>query len=148
MATPPKPDPVATAQGLTGALEVMAAELGKLSAYTHRTRRMTWGLAISLALDLILTVAIAGLAYQAHDASDAAAVARNATVISCQQTNVARGQSLQLWDFLLNLSAASQPANETPAQKAAGEKLLATLRAKVSATFAPRDCQKLLNAKQ
>jgi hypothetical protein len=46
-----------------------------------------------------------------------------------------------LWDFVLTL--VTPRPGETPAQVARGDAVLASLRAHVVLTFAPRNCQRL-----
>lgn len=146
MSTPQDSDALATARSLTGALTGMTDQLKALTAYGKRNRHMIWALAISITLDILLTAVVAITAIQAHDASASSAQTRNATIVSCRQTNVARAENLQLWDYLLSLSSVPR-AGGTAAQKAAGEKLLALLHARVAQTFAPRDCDALLKGK-
>ena len=141
--TEPKPDPIATAQGLTRALQERTEET-RLRRYGRLNRMF-------ILVDIALTVLLAGVgALSAHAVSQSSAAStlaqqnHTAQIVTCQAGNQAREQNEQLWTFLINLSVA-QPARpgETAAEKAAGERLIRLLRGKVSATFAPRDCQKL-----
>ena len=140
MATP-QPDPVATAQGLTKALGVMAAEVKELRTYGRRNRKFIW-------FDIILTVVLTAVSvvavYAVQSASTANSTAdqnRVSAIAACVQTNIARAQNEQLWDYLIGISA-PRPG-ESAAQKARAEKALAEIRAKVATTFAPRDCKAL-----
>lgn len=136
----PNRETLDTAQGLTAAMGAVSEDIQRLTAYGRRNRRLIWGLVISIILDLALTVSVAIVAVQAHDANGAANQNRVSAIAACQSTNVARAQNQQLWDYLL---AISQPRpGESAAQRARGEKALAEIRAKVATTFAPRDCQR------
>ena len=130
---------LATARGLTGALEGMTAELGRLAAYGHRNRRMIWGLIVSIALDLILTAFVAVTAIQAHDANTSAQAAKAVASVAqqnnralCLSSNVARAQQIDLWDYLLGLSARPETAQQ--------RKVITEFKAHLSLIFAPRDC--------
>src|ERR1017187_3098285 len=62
-------------QGTAGELAAMRRELAAMNTYGKHNRRLIAGLAISFALDLLLTVIVAVFAIQAHDASSQAHVA-------------------------------------------------------------------------
>jgi hypothetical protein len=143
---------LATARGQTEAMQRLAAEVKGL----RRSGRRTWKFVL---VDIALTVLLAAIGFlavhagqsassageSARDAQAATSALRAAAVVSCQQTNTAREQNEQLWAYILTLFG-PRP-DETAAQKAQGEKVLATLRAKVGTTFAPRDCAALLKGK-
>jgi len=127
------------ARDLTGALEGMTAQLAALDAYGHRSRRMIWGLIVSITLDLILTAGIAVTAIQAHNADTSASAARAVAAVAqqdnralCEASNVSRAQQLGLWDYLFSL--AGKPATARTA------KLDAEFLHHVAVVFAPRDC--------
>jgi hypothetical protein len=133
---------LSAAKNLTAALGTMSAEVRRLSAYGHRNRRMIWGLIISIALDVTLTVVVAVFAVQAHDANTSAAAARAVAAVAqqdsqalCEAGNVARAQQVDLWDYVLSLSR--KPT--TPEQ----EKVVAQFEQHLHAVFAPRNCAAL-----
>jgi hypothetical protein len=130
---------LATAKGLTGALEGMTAELGRLAAYGHRNRRMIWGLVVSIVLDLILTGFVAVAAIQAHDANTAAGAAKASEMALCTAGNAARAQQVTLWTHLLSLP----PAAGSPARTKAQQEEIAAFGAYVKSIFKPRDCARL-----
>jgi hypothetical protein len=143
-------DPIRAAQDLTTALQGLAQRLEDVKGdseardeqqvkYGHRSRLLIF-------IDIALTVVLGLVGWQAHDASNSAAQNRQSTLISCQQTNVARAENQQLWNYVLTLF--SPRPGETAAEKAAGEKVLAALRAHVDTTFAARDCRKLLDGQR
>ena len=129
-------DALATAKGLTGALEAMTGELGRLRKYGVRNRRMIWGLIVSIALDLILTAFVAVTAIQAHDANTAANSAKVAEATLCRAGNVARAQQVTLWTHLLSTPPVPGSPKRTPAQQAE----IDAFGKYVRTVFAPRDC--------
>jgi hypothetical protein len=153
--SPTHPDPAetnATAQGLTAALNGLAERLdtvrddseardADLKKYGRVNRHRIWLSYALVALDVILTVVVALLAVQARNASATANETRAASVAACQSTNVARAENEQLWDYVLTLFA-PRPG-ETAAEAARGEQALASLRAHVTQTFEPRNCEQL-----
>jgi hypothetical protein len=106
----------------------LAAKEQELARRDRVNRRLIWGLIVSLALDLIITVALAALAIEVrHNA------ASNANL--CLSGNAARVQQVQLWDYLLKLGR--QP--KTAAQR----KDVAAFKAHLGTLFAPRDCSRI-----
>jgi hypothetical protein len=130
---------LAAAKGLTGALTDMTAELQRLAAYGHRNRRMIWGLIISIILDLVLTVTIAIVAVQAHDANTAAAAAKQSELALCTAGNAARAQQVTLWTHLLTLPRAPGSPPRTKAQ----QQEISAFGVYVKSIFHPRDCAHL-----
>ena len=133
----------ATAQGLTAALNDMAAEVKRLRTYGRRNRTY-------IVFDVLLTVALGVSSFvavhasqSAHDAQTAAAAARAAVQVAeqdnrnlCLSSNVARAQSIELWDYLLALPA----AKGTPPPSAQQKKRVAEFRAFLDKVYAARDC--------
>jgi hypothetical protein len=155
MTSPQPPDPAAAvdaAQTLAAALETMAGQLktvndnseerdAGLEKYGRANRHRIWLSYSLVAVDVLLTVVVGLFAVQAHNASTTATQTRVSSIAACQSTNVARAENEQLWDFVLALIAPK--ADETGAEKAAGEKVLADLRAHVVHAFMPRNCTQL-----
>jgi hypothetical protein len=147
--TEPKPDPIATARGLTDALKATAAEVERLRKYGRTNRKFV---VVDVALTVLL--AVVGL-LSAHAVSQSSAASVLATqnhtaqIAICQSGNQARAQNEQLWNFIIALSTSSPPRpGETAAQKAAGERIIGLLKAKVTMTFKSRNCQQLTNGKK
>lgn len=146
------PDPIQTAKALTDALEGMTKQLAAVKATVARGKRIIIGLAVSLVLDVALTVVVTLTAAQAHDtaaqAHDASARA-NATVTqlhaiqvsSCNAGNGTRAAEIQLWTHLAAVS--TPPAGSTPAQAAKDRQAIAALLTYVRQVFKPRDCAKI-----
>lgn len=138
---------VTTARDLTGALNRLAGRLeevkagsedrdeqlakrdAQLNTYGRRSRHLIWITIVSLALDILLTVALTVVAIQAHDTSGAVAQSNRNL---CLSGNAARAQQVSLWDYILSLS---QPS-ATPADR----QRVVAFRAHLQQLFAPRDC--------
>jgi hypothetical protein len=133
MSTPD--DTLAAAARLEGSMRDLAAQLAALRHYGHRNRRMIWGLVVSIVLDVVLSVVVAVVAVQANNASSQAQQNRNAAITSCEAGNQARGVSVQLWTYVLDLSQKS-PANAAPDK----QKQIQDFRTYMTAAYAPRDC--------
>ena len=145
----PVPDREAleTAQALTEALTGTREQVAALTAAVKRSRRHIFALAVSLLLDVALTVVVAIFAVQAHSAStsashaDATVAELHATqVAGCQAGNAERAEQTALWTHLAAIS--KPPPHLTRRQLAANKREIAALLAYVKHTFAPRDCQK------
>lgn len=111
-------------------------QLVTLTRRSSRDRKMIYTLAASLALDLLLTVAIFLVAVRADNASNRADQVHAQQVATCQNSNEARRVQVQLWDYILSLPA---PRPRTDEQ----ERQLLQFRAYVHRVFAPRDCSRI-----
>jgi hypothetical protein len=116
--------------------EDMSEQVVALSNVIKRDRRRLIVLAVSVVLDIVLSIAVAFFAFTATSAKSTAEQNRHDARVTCQATNEARVQQIQLWDFVLNLSASGM---QTPAEKARAQQF----RAYVARVFAPRDCGQL-----
>ena len=90
-------------------------------------------LALSVALDLLLTVGLIG-AYQKVETNTQAIKAR------CEQTNASRANNKELWTYLLSVP----PDPSRPPRTAGEQAALDAFAKKVDSTFAPTDCTKVL----
>jgi hypothetical protein len=140
--TSPDDATLEAADRLERSMSALTAEMQSLGAYGKRNRHLIVGLAISLVLDLALSVVVWMVAAQAREASDRAAEAssaaslnRQAQVVTCESGNEARAAQVRLWSTVLDLSAQVSP--QTPERARAADEF----RAYVVRTFAPRDCQ-------
>lgn len=140
----PTPDREAlnTARDLTRALAGVREELQRLNDRVRRSRHIIIALAISLCVDVALTVILGLVAVQAHDASNSAtratstaqhAYASNKAL--CLDTNVSRHQTILVWEHLL-MSAG-------PPKTAAGRTFESSFITYLQRTYAPRDCAAL-----
>ncbi len=130
------PDPDATRQAadrLSISMQGLREEIVGLRSYGERNRRLIWGLLVSLALDLILSIVVAVVAVQAAETSSAASQNRQMQISSCEAGNQARMVSTQLWNYVLDLSERNI---QTPEQR----QRIAEFRQYMTTSLAPRDC--------
>jgi hypothetical protein len=110
-----------------------SADIEALVRYGHTSRRMIRVLGVSLALDILLSVAVAWVAWRADQTS------REATSIQAQQRsaclagNEARAGQRTLWHHVLDLPPTA-PRTEAQQQQAD------QVGAYVDGLFAPRRC--------
>lgn len=103
----------------------------EITGYSRRTRKLIWGLAVSLALDITLSVIIAILSVSALSASSAV---HRSQLAACAIANQTRVQQIQLWQFVITLSQQQPDANKAE---------LRTFEAYLHKTFGSVDCRKL-----
>jgi hypothetical protein len=141
--TEPAPDREAleTAQALTEALTGTREQVAALTAAVRRSRRHIVALAVSLLLDVALTVVVAIFAVQAHSASDRATRAdvsvtqlHASQVAGCQAGNQQRAEQIGLWEHIYSLAKSGKKL--TAAQRRADNALIAYIRK----TFAAKNC--------
>jgi len=99
-----------------------------------RKRQIRW-LAVSLMLDVLLTIGFGFNAIRANNAANKAETIESAIVARCEATNEARAKNEKLWDYLVEQSE-KQP--RTPEQQKFRDEFI-TLK---NETFAPSDCNK------
>jgi hypothetical protein len=140
----PTPDREAldTAKGLTDALKGVRDELQRLNERVSRSRHMIFALALSLCVDVALTVILGLVAVQAHDASNQAASATSqarhayaSNFALCQASNTSRRQTIGVWDTLLG--DLGKPKTQ------AARVFEQSFKAYLARTYAPRDCKSL-----
>lgn len=149
--TEPTPDREAlnTARGLTEALGGVRAELERLNGRVRRSRHIIIALAVSLCVDVALTIILGLVAVQAHDASnqatDASSRATRATATAqhayasnkalCEASNTSRRQTIGVWDTLLG--DLGEPKTQ------AARVFERSFKAYLAKTYAPRNCAAL-----
>lgn len=89
-------------------------------------------LAISILLDVLLTLGLGLVSIQTHRIAVKADTNRNALIRTCESGNEARKNNREIWDYVLEITANAPP-------NAQREKFIS----KVNATFAPRDCSSI-----
>ena len=98
-------DPLQTARDLSDALNAMTRQLGDVKATVRRSRRFIIALAISLVLDVALTIGVTVAAFEANNASGKASATitqlHASNLAACRQTNMNRGQDTAVWNKLL-----------------------------------------------
>lgn len=106
-------------------------EWEKTAAFGRRTRRLAVGLAISFALDVVLTVVVTLLSLSALNQGNTLHASQ---LTACMYGNQARTQQITLWNEVLALSAQSPHAN-TQTDEA--------FKQFIAKTFAPVDCARI-----
>lgn len=131
-----------------------------MTGYSRRTRKIIWGLAVSIALDVVLTVVLGLTAFQAHDAASSNTqlvqkvnaqqaalhmqqVALHAAQLSaCANGNVFRVNQTTIWRDFIGI-VAKPAAGESAAQVAKADALAAGFLTHVSQVNHPVNCVKL-----
>lgn len=90
-------------------------------------------LAITIGVDVLLTIGFGYVTIRTHNLASQADSNRDAIVRSCETTNEGRANNKKLWVYILGLSPSQQ---RTPEQTRSLDKF----RAFVDETFAPKDC--------
>lgn len=98
-------------------------------ASSRRTRRLALGLAMSIVLDVLLTVVVALLTITSLNQN---ATLHASQLVSCANSNDTRAEQRRLWAYILRISAPPK----TAAAKAQEQQFVAF----VNATFAPVNC--------
>lgn len=136
--TDPQHAALAAAARLNESVTDLRDEIHYLRSYGERNRHYIWGLAISLMLDVALSIVVIIVAVQANDANDRANANHQYQIDSCNQSNQARMVSANLWNYVLD-AAAKSPENQTPDRK----KQIADFRAYMESAYQQRDCSKV-----
>lgn len=136
--TEPQNPAIAAAARLQESVVDLKDEIGGLRAYGRRNRRLIVGLGISLALDILLTVAVVIVAVTANNAGDAASANRQSQIDTCTSSNQTRAASRNLWNYVLD-AAANDPETQTAARK----QQLAQFRTYMETAYAQRDCTRI-----
>jgi hypothetical protein len=136
---PPEPGGALTAiQGLQAAIETMSGDLRTVSSRLasaekreRRLRHIMTGLAISFALDLLIT---AGLGWNTVRQNDIQNANQADQIAACRVANVSRIQDAAVWDTLL--ADLAPPKAQTPRVKA----LLRGIEKRIEAKDRPHNC--------
>lgn len=127
-------DPIATAQGLTTAVQALAGEVSQLRKYGRNNRRF-------VVVDIALTVLLSGVGALSVHAAQAADQAQAAQLALCKLGNESRAEQLQIWTHVIALSAAGK--TQTAQQK----ETAAAFRVYLGQAVAPRDCARIATGK-
>ncbi len=111
-------------------------QIATIAKDVHRGKRNQVILALSILLDLLLTVGFGYLAIQSSATASRAESNETALIARCEETNKARVKNAALWNYLIDQS---EPAPRTPEQQKFRDDFI-TLK---NETFAPTDCSKL-----
>ena len=133
---------VAAARQLTSAVQGLRDDLDDkfsfLRRYGARNRHLIWALAVSLALDLILTAAVIFGQVQLDRNKATIGAVHAAQISACQTGNRLRAEQRALWGHVIAIS--QPPPHETPVQRRKREKTLTQFAAYVKRVFPTLDC--------
>lgn len=101
-----------------------------------RKRQVRW-LAVSLALDVLLTIGFGYATLRANNAASKAETTQHSIVRNCETTNESRAKNREIWDYIVQIS---ERPNLTPEQQKTRDDFIM----KLNDTFAPRDCSKVV----
>jgi hypothetical protein len=129
-------------EGATDALGAVREELSRLNAYGRRNRRLIIALAVSLCLDVLLTVAVivGGVALAGNKAT--IGEIHQTQVNACQTGNRLRDEQRRLWEHVVAISKPPRGAL-TPAQARERERTTSAFLAYVRRVLPDLDCQVL-----
>lgn len=125
--------------GLIESIDGLRSEVTDTRLYGSRSRRLIGWVALSVCLDIGLSLALGAIAIQSHHASDKATKASSTNVVNCLSGNESRRIQTDLWNTVLQFPT---PANETPEAKKNREEQTAKFRSYIDKAFAQRDCSK------
>jgi hypothetical protein len=125
-------DPVMSRlETLSGTLDNVAARLQSVAGRERVTRRLAVGLVASLILDVILTVVVTLLSLSAVREG---ATLHASQLAACAVGNQARAEQVQLWSYVIQLSAQGPHGNQAE---------LRQFKAYIDRTFAPVACARV-----
>jgi hypothetical protein len=138
------PDLSTQAARLSVQVEGLSGSVTALARKQRRDRALLVWVISGLCLSLVALVLVGLVAVQANNAAKNADAAhtlaesnRNAARLSCEAGNQTRATQVELWTYVLTVSAQANPA-PTRAQA----ERLAQFRTYIQKVFAPRDCSK------
>jgi hypothetical protein len=132
----PDDEAIQAAVRLEGAVTGLRDEIVVLRTFGSRNRHLIWGLAISLVLDVALSIAVAFVAVSAREATSLANQNRQTQLATCRAGNETRAANIQLWTYVLDLAAVNRPVPPTAQQIES----LRQFKSYLSTVYAPRDC--------
>ena len=121
-------------------------EIGMLDTYGHQNRKLIRMMAVSVVLDILLSI---GLAYGLNEGRRTADQAKTVAITlaqtqynGCMFGNQSRADEKGVWDRLFVLVTATPDPKQTPEQRAAGLAAVAQLQELVNKALGPRVCTK------
>lgn len=104
----------------------------------NRRRRQVMLLAVSLALEFVLTIGLTFLSFQTNHIAQLAQNNKEAVILNCETANDSREAQRKLWAYVIALPPQQ---TRTPEQQQRVEEF----QVFVDKTFKPRDCQSEAN---
>lgn len=113
--------------------------IASLVAADQRRRRHVRILAISLALDVLLTIGFGYITARTHSLAAQAESNHQSLVRNCETGNEARTKNKQLWTYILSLPPSNDGQASTPEQ----QRRVDDFKKFLDETFALRDCNNI-----
>lgn len=132
--TPQQQQALIAASRLQESMEDLRGELRAVETYGQRSRHYIVGLAISIGLDVALSIVVIVVALVVSNTNDIANQNREAQKASCLSGNETRAVSVQLWNYVLDTAEHNNPGNK---------KQIEDFRAYMQKAYAPRDCDQI-----
>lgn len=121
---------ITAANSLIKTMDTLTVEIKEVRKTNRKHQFLIRLLGLSMAFDLLLSIALGGIGFTAHNAAEAAA--RNQKQF-CEGSNETRRVQKDLWSYVLNIPA----SNTSPAQEEQRQKF----KDYIDTVFAPRDCK-------
>ena len=121
----------ATLDQVSARIEAVARRERETARRERATRKLTWGLAASFVLDIVLTVVVTVLTVNALNQS---ATIHQSQLTACAIGNQTRDEQITLWSYVINLSRQNPDSNRGQLDK---------FQQFVMATFRPVNCAKV-----
>ena len=121
-------DVLSRLEALSDKLNDVSKQLQKVADASRNTRRLAIGLAVSLVLDVLLTITVTLLSLSALSQS---AAQHQSQLASCAISNDSRTQQRALWGYLFNLAGGAKTSEQKQ------------FLGYVNKTFSPINCAKL-----
>lgn len=135
---------------VAGNLDLLTRGLGKFVTQEEindeqertnkRQTRVLKALAVSVLLDVLLSLGLGALAWRAQENANANRRNQKQLVNACQAGNEARRTEQQLWTYVLDLSSRNPQPSRTPAEQQAQQQQIAQFRQYLATVFAQRNC--------
>lgn len=106
----------------------------------NREKKITRILAVSITLDILLTMGLSFLSYKVLDNNNKLVkVSQQSTVHVCEAVNSTNAIQLKLWEYLLSIPPTAPPV-QTPEQMKMAADQLVQFKQYVAKAFAPEQC--------
>jgi len=126
------------AADLQESMVMLSGEIRALRTYGRRNRNYILALAVSLILDIALSIVVAFVAVTASEASNQADQNHRTQVATCESANQSRAVTVNLWNYVLDAAAKNDPNPQKLKQ-------INDFRAYMQNAYQQRDCSQVGN---